>query len=617
MQTVKPLSNVPTALKLAFVGCYVSHKKMPRPCLALVASVFVAACPLFADDELNELIEDLVKVAEPGFGYSGYFSGSQFLPYGDSEQFGTFVFGGTYRSESDTLRRIVSKGPGAVSTLLKHLSDDRKIAIEPLTGMMWMDFPDEYDFNPRTRLKPPANVNRDTFENSEKHPDSHAVTIGDLCFVAIGQIVNRNYSATRYQPTGGLVVNSPTHSKRLRDELIADWSDLTAEEHRRLLIEDFEKPDHEDRRIGAYWRLSFYYPDAVEPLVLKALEQPTFDVFKVEEFCRDNLYHAKAEDREQIYDNFISQNGSHYSVGVMAQLFDDLDTLEAHEERRISPPLTEYSTQPRELLIQLFDRDDSIKSADRPQVTVMSEAERSRFIGSLTHDESKRIGEVVRQIYLQHREDDYLAPACLKCLANRGYGEFLVEQLKQIDFASREANHLHREYLEAIATSKSEPVRERLMQVIKETGNDAYFILALTGLGNVQDAVVWDNATRILRGLPQDTETGRGLLELLANIFPHKAEELFKSFLAADSPKRAETMCVVLWYGHPLSPKILAPLLDDKRELSGFSTPMRVCDRAAQAISHTTEEIKFNSDWSRQRKDVAILKLKEYCENQR
>jgi hypothetical protein len=134
------------------------------------------------------------------------------------------------------------------------------------------------------------------------------------------------------------------------------------------LIEDFEKPDHEDRRIGAYWRLSFYYPDAVEPLVLNALEQPTFDVLKIEEFCRDNLYRAKAEDREQIYDNFIRQNGSHYSVGVMAQLFDDLDTLEAHEERRISPPLTEYSTQPRELLIQLFDREDSIKSADRPQV---------------------------------------------------------------------------------------------------------------------------------------------------------------------------------------------------------------------------------------------------------
>ncbi|MCA9217898.1 MAG: hypothetical protein KDB27_32735 [Planctomycetales bacterium] len=590
---------------------------MLRTFLALVASVFVTACPLVADDELNELIEDLAKVAEPGVGYSGYFSGSRFLPYGDSEQLGTFVFGGTYRSESDTLRKIVAKGPGAVPTLLEHLSDARRIAMEPLAGMMWMDFPDEYDFNRRTRTKPPPNVNRDMFDSNEKHPDSHAITIGDLCFVAIGQIVNRNYSATRYQPTGGLVVNSPTYSKRLRDALVADWSDLTAEKHRRLLIEDFEKPDHVARRIGAYWRLSFYYPDAVEPLVLRALEQPVFDVFKIAEFCRDNLYHAKAEDRKQLYDNFIRENGNHYSVGVMAQLFDDLATLEAHEERRISPPLTEYSTQPRELLIQLFDKSDSIKSTDRPQMTVMSESERARFIGSLTHDESKRIGEVVKQIYVQHTEDDYLAPACLNCLANRGYGEFLVDQLNQIDFASSEASHLHSEYLEAIATSKSVVVRERLLQVIRETANDTYFIHALAGLDNVQDAVVWDNATRILSGLPQDTEAGRGILALIANKFPDKAEELFKSFLATGSPKRAETMCVVLWYGHPLSPKILAPLLDDKRELSGFSIPLRVCDRAAQAISHTTEEIKFDSEWSQQMKDAAIVKLKEYCENRR
>lgn len=76
-------------------------------------------------------------------------------------------------------------------------------------------------------------------------------------------------------------------------------------------------------------------------------------------------------------------------------------------------------------------------------------------------------------------------------------------------------------------------------------------------------------------------------------------------------------MCRVLWYHHPLSPKILAPLLDDKRELSGFSIPMRVCDRAAQAISHTTEEINFDSEWPEKSKDAAIEKLKEYCSQYR
>ena len=59
--------------------------------------------------------------------------------------------------------------------------------------------------------------------------------------------------------------------------------------------------------------------------------------------------------------------------------------------------------------------------------------------------------------------------------------------------------------------------------------------------------------------------------------------------------------------------EILAPLLDDKRELSGFTIPMRVCDRAAEAISHTSKDNPFDSDWGVKRKDEQIAKLKQYC----
>ena len=562
---------------------------MIRTCLALIACVLPTFCSSNADEELNKLIDDLVKVAEPGVGYSGLFSGSTFLPYADSEELGTFVFGGTYRSESDVLRRIVAKGAEAVPTLVKHLSDDRKIALEPLSGMMWMDFRDEYDFNARTRATRPRDVNRDMFGAGEKHPDSHAVTVGDLCFVAIGQIVNRNFSATRYQPTGGLIVNSPTYSTRLRAVLVEEWTDFTAEKHRRLLIQDFEKADHEERRIGAYWRLSFYYPEVVETLVLEALKQPVLGVGKIDEFCLNTLYPAKPEDRKRLYDEFIRANGEHYSTGVINQLFDDLEKLEAHEEQRLFPPLTAFSTQPRELLIQLFGKPESVKSSDCPPVTVMSESERARLIGSLTHDQSKRIGEVVKQVFLQHTEDNYLAPACLKCLANRGDDEFLVAQLNRIDYSAIEATFLHSEYLRGIATSKSEIVRERLLQVIKETNSDTYFVYALAGLDHADDALAWEHATRILKGLPYDTKGGQGILEMIAKRFPDKAEECFKSFLAPGSRERAQTMCVVLWYGHPLAPKVLAPLLDDKRELDGFTVRTRVCDYAAHAIGNAKD----------------------------
>jgi len=96
--------------------------------------------------------------------------------------------------------------------------------------------------------------------------------------------------------------------------------------------------------------------------------------------------------------------------------------------------------------------------------------------------------------------------------------------------------------------------------------------------------------------------------------YPDSAGSVYKEFLRTGSARRAETMCRVLWHNDPLSKDILAPLLDDKRELHGFSIPMRVCDRAAQAISHTTDKIRFDSGWGIAHKDEVISRLKTYCE---
>ncbi len=567
-----------------------------------------------AAKDIEQLIDELVNVSEPGFGYAGYFSGSEFLPYEDTEEMATLVFGGTRRARSDTLREIVEKGAVAVPLLLKHLDDDRKIKMKPLSGMMWMDFADEYDFNRRTRKEVPQGVNKDTFGDQKVYPDHHAVTIGDLCFVALGQIVNRRYSATRYQPTAGLVVSSPTYSETLRKAVLADWSGLTEELHKRSLIADFTTPDHDGRRIGAYLRLSLYYPETVEQLVLDQLCKPTFDVYAIEDFCRNMLYKTQDKnERQRKYDAFIRERGDAYSVGIMYQLFDDLDMLEASEEGRISPPLTEYGAQPRELLIQLFGKPANVKSSDRPVVEASSESERARLIGALTHDTSRKIGDVVRQIFLDNPEDDYMASACLSCLANRGYGDFLVEQLERIDPAETNTNYLHLEYLESISTSKEKVVQDRLLEIIRSTKNEQYFMAALAGLAESDDAMVLGLAEKILDGLPDETERGREMLEMIGERFPDKAKDIYEDFLSKGSARRAETMCVVLWYGGPLSAEVLAPLLDDKRKLDGFSIPMRVCDLAAQAISHTTDELRFDSDWSLPRKDATILKLKRYC----
>ena len=508
-------------------------------------------------------------------------------------------------------------GIDAVPELLRHLDDERTINMEPMAGMMWMDFADEYDFNRRTRSDVPQGVNREAFADQQDHPDQHALTVGDLCFVALGQIVNRNFSATRYQPTGGLVVSSPTYSQALRERIIADWTGLTEDEHRQMLVDDFTTPDHEYRRIGAYLRLSFYYPDTVEPLVLSELAKPTYDVFAIEKLCRDTLYKLEAEDeRQAAYDDFIREHGEAHAAGVMDQLFDDLNRLEGHERGAISPPLTRFGTQPRELLIQLFGMPEDVKSTDRPFVEPASTSERARLIEALTRDDSQEIGDVVRQQFLDSAEDAYFAPACLRCLASRGYSDFLVEQLDKIDVTDSEANPLHWKYMESISTSEDEIVREKLREILTTTTNDAYFMAALPAIADSDSERVFELACEILSGLPDDTEQGRSLLEMIGERYPDRARSVYEAFLEPGSARRAETMCRILWNGHELSIELLAPMLDDKRPLTGFSIPMRVCDRAAQAISHTTEEIRFDSEWSTARKDEQIEKLKAYCERE-
>lgn len=371
------------------------------------------------DAETETLINKLPQVSQIGYGYSAMFSGSQFLPDSDATQVQTLVLGSQAPTNSPALEMIVRRGILAVPSLLKHLDDGRETRIQPLSGMMWMSFADEYDFNRRVRKDIPIGVNRD--DHDENHPSSHTVTVGDLCFVALGQIVNRNFNATRYQPTGGLVVNSPTYSKQLCSVVRADFEGLTEKKHRELLVQDFVMPDSEERRIGACRRIAFYYPDALEPLVLNQLAVPTYDVFRVEYFVRDELYREKSkEKRKAMFDEFLRINGQAFSDGVLLQLFGDLDLQEADEQKRLSPPLKQ-KYDARALLVQLYGFTDGVDATNRPYVTTWNEAAESRFIEALTHVKNPKIDEAVNGIFLKISDDDYLALACMKRLMDREY----------------------------------------------------------------------------------------------------------------------------------------------------------------------------------------------------
>ena len=377
-----------------------------------------------------DLIESLQQTENLGFGYSALFAGTQFLPRMDSGQWNTGVLGSPPPKESESLKLIVKRGAAAIPFLIKQLDDGRPTKIKPVSGMMWMGWNDEYDYNRRTRTEEPKGVNREAF-GENRHPKSHQITVGDLCFVALGQIVNRNFTATRYQPTGGLIVSSPTYSMALLNVVRQDYRGMTDNEHRKQLIDDFTHPDHELRRNGAAMRLALYYPEILDDLVIKQLAISTFNVLHANDFVRNVLYPEKSpEKRAQQLREYVTKHHAASKDGVLLQLFDDLDTQIADNEGRLHPPLdTKYDA--KNVLVQLFGYEESVLPKDRPYVDSWAESELARFIESLGDVGRPAILKAVHRLFSAIVDKDYLALACIKILQGNGYDEGLIAYCKR------------------------------------------------------------------------------------------------------------------------------------------------------------------------------------------
>jgi|GEM_PF-5877967 len=324
-------------------------------------------------------------------------------------------------AKSDTLRELVKRGAAAVPQLIAHLDDKRptKITIKHEGVFGGMFFDDEYDYNSRTNKKPPDGVNRD-FGNNDLRPNEHTVTVGDLCFVALGQIVNRHFSAVRYQPTACIMINSPTYSERLRIAVKSEWGKLTPLQHKESLIRDFLEPDSEFRRSEACLRLAYYYRDMLEPLALKHLAEPRYDEFEVQDLIREKLYRAKdSKERKAIFEAVAAKHNAVTRQGILKYLFEDLEMQENGEKGIVSPPVKPGEYLGRECLIELFSYPKTVKSTDRPFLMPLENSTQARFIDVLSYFPSPKLDEAVR-IVLHSTDDIYLARACIRYLTGRG-----------------------------------------------------------------------------------------------------------------------------------------------------------------------------------------------------
>jgi ankyrin repeat protein len=404
-------------------------------CSCIVAGLFASGAlgqgpkkqPDPAAPEVKALIDQLVNLDRQDSGYSASTTGGSFLPLGHSEFHAGLLFQRPHE-QSDAMKTLVKLGPKAAPALLEHLKDDRptKIRLEHGGFIGGLFVTEDHD---KAKKKKGAKDADDFDLLFGKHRQNYTVMVGDLCYVALGQIVNRNYWAVRYQPTAIILVNSIPRSKEVRQGLIKQWRDLTPEKHRDSLLRDLES-DNEYVRNGASLRLAYYHPEALESAAIKQLGLPTYSVFTVSDLIRDRLYKAKtAKERKALVDEFVAKNGAVARDGILWSLFEDLDSQEANEQGRLHPPHKE-PYKARECLIDLFGLPANVKSTDRPHRVPLAATAQARFAQTLHFGRGEKLDRAMRDI-LAKTDDDDLAEGCLTRLVGRGYDADIEKYLKR------------------------------------------------------------------------------------------------------------------------------------------------------------------------------------------
>ena len=351
------------AVVLSVVVCLTEHSAhasgaSPKVTLRKKSSIIVEAQPPLSPQEaerIKQLIHDLAKIDHPDSGLSATFSSSSFAPVAGAERLGGILMTPGNAKTSGDVVELVKLGPRAIPFLLEALDDrtpTKLVMKPPMPGIGGMWFADELPGNPAganeqkvIESRPRQDALTNHFKPDEpKDFGSYTLTVGDVCFVILGQIVNRPYEAARYQMTGCVVLNSPTHDPVLAKEVRDLWSTANPTQHLiDSLLTDFvtEKIDYSgehympsrwispsDLQTGAAMRLLYYFPRKSVSMVADQLRRldgakatkdadvpvATADMIEAVKWSNEPLIHAELN---RIFEKTTDADALLASVGSM------------------------------------------------------------------------------------------------------------------------------------------------------------------------------------------------------------------------------------------------------------------------------------------------------------
>jgi hypothetical protein len=240
--------------------------------------------------QIKGLIAKLAEIKNPDFGMSSTLSGHAFAPIAGSVRLGAGLLTDHRLETSDAFRSLVALGPEALPFLLEALEDKTPTQMPLRGGGMWT-YVCELEgnlLNPSElqALSKARDVDWTSLGSDDPRISAGHMRVGDVCFVAIGQIVGRPYSALHYVPSLMVAYNSPVDVKPLRDRVRDIWnSDDPTKRLLDSLLLDYATEDtffngHSldgwgeggAYQVEAALRLLYYFPQESAPLIAARLQ---------------------------------------------------------------------------------------------------------------------------------------------------------------------------------------------------------------------------------------------------------------------------------------------------------------------------------------------------------
>lgn len=349
--------------------------------------------------KVTELIDKLEAESAEGIGSHATAWASGFIAIDEEPQFRGGMLGSTKPTTSPVMRELVRRGVAALPDLIDHLNDQRltKLVITHDFGFGGMWQSDEYPPRSGDPKKQPSGVNTglvkyDGIDQVSVSPAKYTIRVGDLCYVAVGQIVNRSLSAVRYQPTAIIVINSPVQTPTLVKAVKQDWLNLTAEQHQQSLSQD-ALSKYPYATTSALTRLLFYYPQEGEKLALKLLARPLYQEEPLWDFIRKRLVEESDPNQwKTLIDEFRKTYGQAAADAIPFRLHWIYQVMSVEQDIKSR----ERKERASKILTQLYPDYDPYTPSF---INAANLGEQIELIKSLAKYQSKKVDQAVYTVF--------------------------------------------------------------------------------------------------------------------------------------------------------------------------------------------------------------------------